>query len=349
MGTTNLVFLGESALIFPFIKCICINELNKGPYVIVRHEREMLIPSEKAVLINGKQEFVITICTDGEVNDKEDFDEFLSKFNRRTIVEISVSTFEKIYRNLPDLLIISTCRDGLYKTYAPVLSTMRCSGMIVSFDNDKTIVEKTKGELPCFEVAAGMAHALAIKDTKEGCIKVEVGDHVLFVFPNKRIKKYFDFYMPTPELIFCSSEKEMHDYNEKKLLFINVPHSILTLTAYIYNGISLETSKKLYSEMVKRDEVLRDAIADSSAIQSTYSDRNGYAAEDVYDWQCLCIEFLIHTVNSDTVERGLKWNKSSLEKLDRHMEYIRILKSDRLEKTAYDLKQSILKSISEDE
>ena len=337
----NHIFLGESALFFALLKSLRDHGLNNGPYVVVRHKMEHVDSAEINVLINGNKEFVIQKLPIDAIND---FHNYLKRIDDNTIVEISTSTFETIYCEESNLVIISTCRNGLCDIYAPLLNNMHCSGTIISFDNDKTIAKNAKKMLPKFYVEAGMAHACSIKSYSNDYIDILLEQHVMFVFPSKKIRSYYNFFFPTPEIVFCESEKELQDYYEKKLIYINVPHTILTLHALEKEGISEEALQKKYLELSDIGKIHANTLNDCILIQNNL--QTTYLCEDKNDWKNICYEFLLFTIENDKIERGLKWDVSTIKKLDKHLDYIGKLDRTKLVDVANTLKEKIRQSIN---
>ena len=204
--------------------------------------------------------------------DAKSLDDFLKRMDMERvqvgIIDIKHPIFEKVI-NCAELWF-AACRDGLVKTYLPLISDKVNAPIdIVSFDNDASIIELAKKQCsnPLIHFHKGVAHSVGVLeqfDCDNAIVRVSCGSECVFILPQSAKHYARDFHNDLlwgrAHWIFTETEEEFNLYACFKKICINGPHSMSAVYASIKGveaGLSLkEVVNKKWNEVVPLEELL---------------------------------------------------------------------------------------------
>lgn len=152
---------------------------------------------------------------------------------------VNIFAHKTLIENCHDLVMLSSCKEGILTTYASILNASHCSGSIICIDNDKTIAERAKGAIKNFIVNSSVIDMYCPKEpeTKEGISRIYVRRNASIVFPpNCNVYKQY-FHPSLSSSLFVRFSKSNNEYEiakKEKLYNINIPHTIMATQALDY-------------------------------------------------------------------------------------------------------------------
>lgn len=256
---------------------------------------------------------------------------------------VNIYHHKSLLENKKDLVILSCCRDGLCSTYAPILTECNCGGTIVAIDNDKSIAGKAQVLLPKFKVNSAVIDMYCPGkpevDNKSGMITAYVSRVSSIVFPPdcEEYKKYFRVSLSSSLFVtFTKDEDEYDIYKMEKLYNVNIPHTTMALLAWAYFDFASFNEWKFSDIPLEKYEKLKQLCLD---IHRDYcypwvvrranilgGDEPNYIAHqyDVYANVASARLSELHE-SDDTLSRIINpTSKSSLSKLENHMDHLKV-------------------------
>lgn len=293
----------------------------KKPILIVRHAIKNGCKPVRPVYINNLYSYNEVIVSLESYN-KNGFPKQHQTVNGKPCVYvIDFELFKMLLQCLKSVNAFSLCREGIY-LYVNVMIEAGKTANVVSFDNAKSIAERANSLSDSITVVKGVAHKV-VSSVNDSHDKISViGDFSppKFIFP----PRMHDIFGISANNYFFTSTDTMEDFSAYvrcKLFFINMPHTLMSVFAYILNGINDETSKKTFAELSNFDIIKSKTLGIMNVVQQ--ENCNDIDKSLVQTWQMLSAKNISYLEKSrdENVGRGLGVDDASLEKFQDHYKY----------------------------
>ncbi len=223
---------------------------------------------------------------------------------------------------------ISCCRNGLPETYIPLLDSYAYRGLIVSFDNNKSIAEEANEISVNSIVLSGVAHCyapLAVEwneDKSVATIKAEKFGYLVFPPFCEVFRTFFAVKLSSPVAItFTETPEEYQRAVDMKMLNCNALH---TLACCVIKTLYPQEYEQMNFGDI--DNYVFDGIVSSLLEVHRNAYYNLWAEGENYDFASkLALSFLDNLRKyKDPCVRGVDFNsKTSIHKASVHLRFMR--------------------------
>ena len=290
--------------------------------VVVRHQINKDDPKIRAVFINGVFLYNEVIISEDEYN-ADSLPKDNHYLGKPCVYIIDFKTFQKVARKGKYIQAISLCRDGIFM-YVNSLADSDLRADIVSFDNDGELAKEANRISKNITVVKGVAHHIVSdvddhKDKKKILVTADT-EPPIFIFP-PGMKQAFNLSPTNLMCIQTDSNADFKRYVKLKLFFINMPHTLMGIFAYISHGISKKTEKASFNQLDDYEMIKAKALYIINDVIK--SNGNDLSEDDKKYWLQLYLSFMsyIDTHSTETVGRALGFNNASKDKLETHYKY----------------------------
>lgn len=267
-------------------------------------------------------------------------------FNEGDVVIISSKDkeFEELLFHSETNLIFSACREGLLTEYMPFLEKADHPIIVISVDNDDTIINRAKQlcnnrNVKFYRAIIHSVCSEMVYDKVNKKVILIAEKDAEIVFPpelshleEKFKAEGFDEFFARIRLHFPEDENEYEIFKHAKVIDINAIHSLLTLPCYI-RGLEQgrtvdEIASAPFDVFLSLDEAVDLAKKAHSEMFGMLAKNYGHCGQDfeaarlAHEARMLRFVNLLYTSN-EIVQRGIDLNNElSIKKLRYHTEYL---------------------------
>ncbi len=232
-----------------------------------------------------------------------------------------------LFESLGYFHAMSCCRDGLTRTYIPLLNKLKCKGKIISFDNNKNIAQQAQELSVNCRIFAGVAHCYVPFVINESLhdntttITAERFGYLYFPPDCDSFNQFFRVRLSSPlSVLFAETKEEFIEAVNRKLLNINVIHTLTCFEIKLLNPTKYDTltfgsiSKADYNKIIKRVLAIHKKMYLAL-----------FGEDEEYTMALACAAQFIDNLwtYNETCTRGVDFNSScSLEKAKRHLDFV---------------------------
>ena len=287
-------------------------------------------------------------------NGEKTLDEISNNVAGRSNIIIIPNDLELLHNVISDtrtVAIFSTCREGLYTTYLEVLKKIKREMLVISLDNDETIIKEAckRCNNTAITFCKGTLHSLCtlVEFPEEtDTIVVHADTDIELVLPPEslRLKKYFEFGAGVFSLRgvphFAETQKEYNIRSNLKIVDINGIHALISLLAYrngFQRGHTTDViANKNYEEYLSLDEAIRYSLKAHeqmyTALVSDNDDEDHSFSEEREAHKLKMVRFVSKIYETgDKIKRGIDFNSvTSLSKVKRHITYLSKVRDDEI-------------------
>lgn len=244
---------------------------------------------------------------------------------------MNVYSHIELINKLGDFYAISCCREGLIETYLPLLNSISAHGVILSFDNDKSIAQRARSMYHFGSVYAGVAHCYVPfklkfdQDNQSATLVAERYGYLFFPKECCKFKTFIKARFDSPiSASYSKSEKDFKLAVQKKLLNVNVLHTLICMEVKLlypreydslsFGDINFETFSKIKNYVLYIHDKMYVLLF------GTKDDVEDYAMSKV------CASDFLDNLRkyNERCTRGIDFNSTiSRIKLSEHIEFIK--------------------------